>query len=73
MGWTELSSRSPTASAEAGFNLRDLGQLLWRELGLERIDRLHQVLGVATPFNRIVGKAPRMLEGLTCLPVGSST
>jgi hypothetical protein len=67
---TEWSPRaSVTASAEPGLNFRHLGQLLGRELAFQCINRLHEVLRVAAPFNRILGKSPRMREGLVRLAV----
>jgi hypothetical protein len=60
---------SITTSAEPGLNFRDLGQLLRRELAFQGINRLHEVLRVAAPFDRIVGKSPRMREGLVRLAV----
>lgn len=50
---------SITTSAEPGLNFRDLGQLLRRELAFQGINRLHEVLRVAAPFDRMVGKSPR--------------
>ena len=61
------------ARAEPRLDLSHLGQLLRRELALERVDRFHQILRVAPPLDRVVGKAPRALEGLGRLAVRRGT
>jgi hypothetical protein len=68
---TEGSPRPFMAGAEPRFDFRDFGQLVRREIALERVDRFHQVLRVAAPFDRIIGEASCMLEGLVCLVVRS--
>jgi hypothetical protein len=58
-----MRSRTSRAS-EPRLDVRDLGQLLRRELALQRFDRLLQVLGMTPALDHIVGETLCPREGL---------
>jgi len=55
------------ASAEPRLDVGDLGQLLGRELALQRIDRLCQIFGMMPTLDGIFSKTLHAREGLVCL------
>ena len=69
---TEMRSRTSLASAEPRLDVRDLGQLLWRELALQGFDRLCQIFGMMPTLDGILGETLRTCKGLVCLRRWSS-